>query len=241
MKLKGQIQSIGYNHEKNETTFGLFGINNISAVLNGFINIQPAMVIDADVEIIDDDIYKILEADFYEVHGAPGNTFLEKELSINYKITTNTIQTKLAIEEMQEIENDLLRYLKERPELTRKVNPDLFEKIICELLNKSGFEAIWSGRNKSTGADILAYHNIPIIGIRNKYLVECKRYAENRPVGLEIIRSAYGALTDERGTGSIIVTTSRFESGAIKFIDDKWNMKLIDFEDLKKWMNEIIK
>lgn len=241
MKIKGQICSIGYDWQNNKSKFKFFNNEAIEAVADGFLNIEIGMVVDAEVEQIDSNIYSIKSAECYRVMGAPGNTYLIKDPKFQYTAKQEVYESKLILEEITVIENKLLRYLRDNPELTRKVNSDLFEKLVCELMNKSGFDAIWTGRNKDTGADVLAYKDIPIVGMKGKYLVECKRYAAARPVGVEIIRSAYGCLMSEGGNGSIIVTTSKFESGAIQFTEGKWNMKLIDFNDLKDWMGKVIK
>ena len=241
MRLKGQIVSINHLIDEGKTEFKFFGNDTISAFMNDYCWAKPATVIDAEVIEAESGRYKIVQADFYDVSGPPGNITLIPIVDLAYReIQLGVSDFRKVIEDVKSIELDLMAYLKRNPSDMRILKPETFEKLICELLNKSGFEATWSGRDRKTSADVLAYQSIPILGIRNKFLVECKRYSEDRPVGLEIVRSAYGALHAESATGSILVTTSRFESGVVSFVNGKWNMNLIDYESLKSWIGRVV-
>ncbi len=47
------------------------------------------------------------------------------------------------------------------------------------------------------------------------FLVECKHYASNRPVGIEVIRNMYGVMgmNKRKPAGGIITATSHFAKG----------------------------
>lgn len=79
---------------------------------------------------------------------------------------------------------------------------------------KQGFEVELSKQTRDNGYDILALKNV--IGLSPvKYLVECKRYAEKRKVGVELIRSFKEVLQTENANKGIIATTSYFTKPAL--------------------------
>lgn len=117
------------------------------------------------------------------------------------------------------------------------IHPREFEKIIAELLYNQGFEVELTKQTRDNGYDILALKYIngfsPI-----KYLVECKRYAEDRKIGVEIIRSFKEVLQTENANKGIIVTTSYFTKDAIK--KQAETPLLLDYknkDEVLEWVN----
>ncbi len=118
------------------------------------------------------------------------------------------------------------------------LHPREFEKIIAELLYNKGFDVELTKQTRDNGYDILALRYIdgfsPI-----KYLVECKRYAENRKIGVEIIRSFKEVLQTENANKGIIVTTSYFSKDALK--KQKETPLLLDYknkDEVIEWVND---
>jgi len=117
------------------------------------------------------------------------------------------------------------------------LTPWEFEKIIAELLLDKGFEVELTKQTRDNGYDILALKKTndfsPI-----KYLVECKRYNENRKVGIEIIRSFKEVISTEQANKGIIITTSCFSRDSVKKKDE--TPFLLDFKDkndILNWIN----
>lgn len=117
------------------------------------------------------------------------------------------------------------------------IHPREFEKIIAELLYNQGFEVELTKQTRDNGYDILALKYIngfsPI-----KYLVECKRYAEDRKIGVEIVRSFKEVLQTENANKGIIVTTSYFTKDAIK--KQAETPLLLDYknkDEVLEWVN----
>lgn len=117
------------------------------------------------------------------------------------------------------------------------IHPREFEKIIAELLYNQGFKVELTKQTRDNGYDILALKYIngfsPI-----KYLVECKRYAEDRKIGVEIIRSFKEVLQTENANKGIIVTTSYFTKDAIK--KQAETPLLLDYknkDEVLEWVN----
>jgi HJR/Mrr/RecB family endonuclease len=84
-----------------------------------------------------------------------------------------------------------------------------FEGLITRLLEHMGFRAGMTKASGDGGIDIVATLDQPLIG--GRYLIQCKRYAPDSPVGAATVREFYGVLTaDRRAVKGILVTTSGF-------------------------------
>jgi len=95
------------------------------------------------------------------------------------------------------------------------IEPREFEEMIAELLRNEGFEVELTKQTRDNGYDILALRKIGNYSFPLKFLVECKRYRDNRPVGIELIRSFKEVLDTEQANRGIIATTSYFTRDAI--------------------------
>lgn len=95
------------------------------------------------------------------------------------------------------------------------ISPREFEIITAEILFKQGYEIQLTKQTRDNGYDILAIKKIdPYLPL--KFLVECKRYDENRKVGVEIVRAFKDVVLTEQANRGMIVTTSYFTKGAEK-------------------------
>jgi restriction endonuclease Mrr len=72
-------------------------------------------------------------------------------------------------------------------------------------------------------------------------LIECKRYAEDRKVGVEIVRALYGVKTDERATKAILATTSTFSAPAKEFFAEHvWELEPRDYKGTREWIELVM-
>lgn len=138
---------------------------------------------------------------------------------------------------ISDLERELVLYLQTHPEKMREMHPDAFEKLIAELMAGFGFDVEWTARSRSTGGDVIAFRTDAHSGLRTNYIIECKRYAQRNKVGIEIARALYGAKEDERFSNALMVTTSFFEEGVVKFAAKRWDFELRDFLGLVDWLN----
>ena len=91
-----------------------------------------------------------------------------------------------------------------------------FEGLITRLLERMGFRAKITKASGDGGIDVVATLDQPITG--GRYLIQCKRYAPDSPVGAATVREFYGALTADRGAvKGILITTSGFTGQAEEF------------------------
>lgn len=135
----------------------------------------------------------------------------------------------------QEVNAELIKYLTKHPEFLYELNPRKFEELIAEIFKDMGFSVDMTPPTRDGGRDIHAIRSDALGS--SLYLIECKRYASSRKVGVEPVRSLYGVVQSERATTGIIVTTSSFTQDAIDFATPlQYQMSLRDFDELKKWL-----
>lgn len=130
------------------------------------------------------------------------------------------------------VANDLSRIIAARPELLFQLEPHQFEELAAELFEKMGFTAVLTPRTRDGGKDLYLARSNELGSFR--YAVECKRYAPNRPVSIDVIQRLAGVVDTERLTAGIVLTTSRFSQDAIKEAAKiQYRMSLQGYTDLK--------
>ena len=135
--------------------------------------------------------------------------------------------------DVEEINAEVVRYLAAHPEKMRTMNPRSFEVLVAELFRAKGYDVEVTPRSKDGGLDIRVVHKTELG--RFLTLIECKRYAPENKVGVEIVRGLYGVVSAENATSGLIATTSYFSKGAKSFQKSvESRMSLADFEELKK-------
>ncbi len=116
------------------------------------------------------------------------------------------------------------------------LDPLEFERFITRLLRQMGFEAQTTKASGDGGIDIEAVLDRPIVG--GRYLFQCKRFAEDNPVGSAAIREFYGALiADRKAAKGVFITTSTFTPQARDFAQGL-SIELIDGDQLRRLLNE---
>lgn len=137
---------------------------------------------------------------------------------------------------------ELVTALKMSPVLVRDITAREFEEVVTEIFRAKGFEVDLTQRTADGGKDIIAIHT-DSLGIRNKYFIECKRYAEDNKIGVALVRALQGVKNTKDGPNkTILVTTSTFTSGAKRFVEheasSKWDVTLADYDVLVGWLND---
>lgn len=94
-----------------------------------------------------------------------------------------------------------------------------FEGLITRLFDLMGFLTETTKASGDGGIDIVATLDQPFTG--GRYLIQCKRYAPDSPVGAATVREFYGALTADRmAVKGILITTSSFTAQALEFAEN---------------------
>jgi hypothetical protein len=86
-----------------------------------------------------------------------------------------------------------------------------FEEVVCDIFRAHGFYAILTQPAKDGGADILLFSH-SATGLHA--IVECKKYQNERKVGVELVRTLVGAAVHWNVRQAYLVTTSDFTSVA---------------------------
>ena len=114
-------------------------------------------------------------------------------------------------------------------ERIQDMTPREFEMFVGEMLRHMGFSVRITQQTRDGGFDVLAEsvgQPFPIT-----MLAECKHY--QHPVGVSVIRSAYGVLEDREANLVAVVTSSRFSGPAREFAERHGNrINLIDIDFL---------
>lgn len=140
--------------------------------------------------------------------------------------TGEIITPQLIISEAKSMGKIIAEIYKDNRRLLQ-VTPREFEELIAELLIKKGYQVDLTKQTRDGGYDLLAlsFDN----GMPLKYLVECKRNARNRPVGISVVRSFCDTIHEQKANKGIIVTTSTFSTDAR--MRQKANPYILDFKD----------
>jgi restriction system protein len=143
------------------------------------------------------------------------------------------------VSHVRQVNDEALRVLAARPEGLYELTARQFEELVAELLQRQGYDVTLTPRTRDGGKDVYAAMQSPIG--RFLFVVECKRYAPDRPVGVGIVRNLYGQVQKERATAGILATTSFFTKDAKEFRQDiEYQLSFQDYYGLKKWLDEVV-
>jgi hypothetical protein len=136
---------------------------------------------------------------------------------------------------ISDISSTLLANLAQNNKLVYELTPRDFEKLVARLLSDQGYTVQLTPAQKDGGYDILARIDLPAGPILT--LVECKKYAPENPVTVEIVRGLYGVLALKNATNAMIATTSYFTKDAkTEQSAFRYRLSLKDFKEVQGWL-----
>lgn len=116
-----------------------------------------------------------------------------------------------------EVNDELLSELSIKPELLHNLSSYNFERVVARIFEKQGFSVEITPKTRDGGKDIF----IAKQGLASfLFYVECKKYAPDKPVGIDIIQRLYGVISAEKANGGFIATTSYFTKPAKDYIEE---------------------
>lgn len=138
------------------------------------------------------------------------------------------------------VEQSLIRALATTPLDIYGLSSREFERLIAELLARQGWEVQLTASTRDGGYDIFGI-SWDSNGTPSSCIVECKRYASHRKVGVEIVRSLYGVKESLRGRvdSALLATTSGFTRGARAFRSSVYNLDLADHDLIVDWIRKV--
>jgi len=115
-----------------------------------------------------------------------------------------------------------------------------FEEMMAELLKSRDFEVFLTKKTRDGGTDIIALQNLA--GMPIKMLVECKKNAPTRKIGVDVIRGFSHVVNTKQANKGIIFTTSYFTADARKEQQQymPYLLDLKDYRDVIGWVNAYV-
>ncbi|GIF47079.1 hypothetical protein Afe04nite_16180 [Asanoa ferruginea] len=138
------------------------------------------------------------------------------------------------------IDDEAVRLLAHHPELLYTLSPRQFEEIVADILVRSGFNHVHlTPPSRDGGVDIYAKKD-DLVGT-SLYLVECKLWRPENPVGRPVLQKLYGVLADKRANKAVVVATTRFTKDAREWAADKpYQMALRDYDAVTTWLGQCL-
>lgn len=159
--------------------------------------------------------------------------------SLGAEIPEETPKHKQIISDVTSVSDDFLFKLHERPELLYELTPRGFEELVAELLGRLDYEVTLTPVSKDGGKDVYAAKKDHLGTFL--YVVECKRYSPDNPVGVGLIRQLNGVVQAEQATAGILATTSFFTSGAKEFQKKiSYQISLKDYLGIQGWLKAVL-
>jgi len=152
--------------------------------------------------------------------------------------TEEPVSRIILLDEGKKIKKIIKSVYDDHTELFR-MEPRSFEEMIAELLVRQGFAVELTKQTRDGGYDLIAVQDLS--GFPVKFLVECKRFAIDRKVNVNIIRSFSDVMNTE-GSMGIVVTSSYFTRDA-KIYPGKsrpWLLHYRDHDDVIRWVNQYV-
>lgn len=153
-------------------------------------------------------------------------------------LTRDSAASSRIIVDARAINDEFLRRAADDPNFVFTISSREFEELVAELLSRRGYDVQLTPQTRDGGKDIYAARRDDLGTFL--YIVECKRYAPDNPVGVEVIRALHGVADIERVTGAMVVTTSYYSSEARALEEKiKYRMSLKEYLDLRRWLSDL--
>jgi DNA polymerase III subunit epsilon len=149
-----------------------------------------------------------------------------------------TAQTALSI---RSVEQEMLAYFARNPHALYGMSPRKFEEFVAAIFKNNGFSVQLTPPSRDGGVDIIAVQHSALTGATVN-LIECKRYAPNRPVGIGIVQRLVGVVEQNRAGKGILVTTSTFTRDAIRVAEaTPHSLALRDYDAVCEWLSPYVR
>lgn len=135
------------------------------------------------------------------------------------------------------INDELVKYMVKHPESMYQLKPRKFEELIAELFKDMGYDVELTPATRDGGFDLRLISKLDVGSALT--LVECKRFAPNRKVGVSALRSLYGVVEAQSATRGIIITSSSFTSSATAFHKkQEFRLALADYNNIVSFLKQ---
>ncbi len=119
------------------------------------------------------------------------------------------------------------------PKIMFDMDPQVFERLVAELIRRRGYGVELTCRGPDGGVDIFAIAALD----GSRHIVQCKRYG--RRVGVRFVRELYAVKAYTQASRAFLVTTSSFTGPAVEFARrSSHELELVDGNRLVDWITE---
>lgn len=160
--------------------------------------------------------------------------FIEKVLHCSKEEFASHRASDLLLPQVREVNDELMRWLSKHPEYLHELPPRKFEEVVCEILRDQGHQAHLTKETRDGGWDINAVIKTSIGELL--VIVECKRWAKDRKVDLQVVERFLHSVRDKaKANVGLIATTTLFTRDARKHaLEYNHLLKLADFNQIKE-------
>jgi restriction endonuclease Mrr len=141
----------------------------------------------------------------------------------------------LSLVVVQDITAEIVAHLAREPQLLYQLAPRKFEELVAKLLEQQGCDVTLTKATRDGGYDILGRVKHGPASLL--FLAECKRYAPENKVGVEVVRGLYGVTEIQKANYGLIITTSTFTRDAKEeTLRIGPRIQLAEYDDLCSWL-----
>lgn len=145
--------------------------------------------------------------------------------------------TRIIQVDFYSVNQELLKYLSQYPTAVYDLTPRRFEELIAKIFEDLDYEVLLTPKTRDGGTDLCAIKRNDLGELL--YVVECKKFAPTRPVGIGHVRSLYGVKNATGASAGILVTTSFFTKPAKAFQQSLcYELSLRDYKSIKQWLKK---
>lgn len=127
-------------------------------------------------------------------------------------------------------------YLAAQPVDLAQIHWRKFEQLAAEYFRRVGYRVELGPGRDDGGVDILASRQDEVVG-PTLVVVQCRRYGETNPVGVEAVRAFWATVGDTAATRGLIATTSRLTQGARDYCDARrYRLSSADGTRVREWL-----
>jgi len=122
-------------------------------------------------------------------------------------------------------------------DILSNLTPRQLEELVGEIFANEGFEVSVTSPTRDRGIDVFAERRNNL-GLREQWIIECKLYREDRPIGVELVRQLVGVRELINVRNAALVTTSRFTTEAQRAAAHS-GIELVDRPRLLSWLGSL--
>lgn len=136
--------------------------------------------------------------------------------------------------EIPHITDAIARRIADYPHLLDRLSGRAFEEFLARVLHDLGYVVELTQQTRDGGVDLFAIRSVDDISV--KFVIEAKRYAKERRVGIGVVQRLLGVKAHERATKAVLVTTAYFSRDAQRFArEHEYELDLKDYDALLRW------